>query len=167
MINDEQLEAIRPRLMINTIIGAAILMGGLMFGAVIGSTADWSLIGQPTKMLNTLGAGTAIVMYGLAFGVPQLFPRVPETSAPDPSDPGFQAGLQQIAGLLTTETITRFAILEGGVFLNITVFMLEPRWITAIAAGLGLLIMLFILPLPGRTIDQFQTRADQWQRGIR
>lgn len=167
MLSDDQLRDIQPRLMINLIVAGAIFMGGVLFAAVIAITADWNVVGQPSKMLNTLGAGTAIVMYGLAFAIPRTFPRVPDSVAPQQGEATFLVGLQQIASLMTTETIVRYALIEGGVFLNITVFMLEPRWVTAVVIGLGLLVMLVSLPLPGRAVNQFQQRVEQWQRGIR
>ena len=168
MLSDQLLETFKPKLLALQIVPLAMMGGAVVFAGAISTMADWSVVDRPFKIFNLIGAGTAVCMYVLAFVVPSLFPKTPD-QLPQPGDQ-LSSDLEEkavsgIIGLLTTETIIRYALIEGGVMLNLMVLMLEARWVSVIVAGLGFVLMLLCFPLNSRLQDRISDRFDAWRRG--
>ena len=167
MLSDEQIKQLRGKIMTLVIIAAALVNGALVFAFIVGAVTDWTDVNRPLKIFNLIAAGTALLMYVLAFLVPTLFPKAPEKvpaaaggiPTSDPDEDKLRAALE-VLSLLTNETVIRFALLEGGILLNVMVCMLEPRWISVGAAGLGFLLMLICFPFPGRVVRSIEDRLD-------
>lgn len=171
MLSDQQLHPYRGRFMVIQIVAFALMMGALVFTGIISQMVNWEVIGNPPKIFNVLGAATAFLMYAISFGATLLFPRLPtDVASPqnstDEVDESVQkSAIEAILKLMTTEYVVRYAIMEGGVFLNAMVLMLEPRWITVVAIGVGVLLMILRFPLKLRTLPQLCQRYEEWHRG--
>lgn len=166
MLTEQQRSEVRPRLFALQIIAISMIFGAIVFAGMVASMADWSLIYEPIKMLNTIGIGTAVVMFIIAFLAPSMIPPVPVNVGKAPVDPDPAQDAKAIKGIiasLSTETVIRFAILEGAIFLNVMVFMLEPRVATIVVIGIAVFLMLASMPFPFRSMTKLNHRFENWR----
>ncbi|MEL7497897.1 MAG: hypothetical protein AAFN77_09825 [Planctomycetota bacterium] len=168
MLNEQQWSKVSTRLTVIQIVALAMIMGSVFFAGLIASMADWSFIGEPIKMLNVIGAGTALLIYGISFAAPMIFPsipkEIPKLGGDEPSDQLKDKAVAGILALISIETVIKYALIQGGIFLNAMVFMLEPRWVTLIIVALGGLLMLLRFPLKFRLRGNIDQRIEEWQR---
>lgn len=164
MLEQSQIETITPKLIGIQVLAAALTMGGVMFPAVIASITDWQELEGPVKLLSTIAAATSIIVFGMAFVAPSIFPKTPTRLKPS-DDPSRQKGLIEIAQLLFNQQLARYALLEAGTFINAVALMLEPRWINIAGIGFGLLLMLLSFPLKFRTLPTVESRFEEWTGG--
>jgi len=165
MLNQSQIQTITPKLMGTQVLAAAITMGGVMFSAVIASITKWDDLEGPVKLLSTIAAGTSIIVFGMAFVAPSIFPKTPTRLRPT-DDSNREKGLFEIATLLFNQQLARYAMLEAGIFINAVALMLEPRWLNIVGIGFGLLLMLLAFPLKFRTLPTVESRYEEWAGDI-
>ncbi len=117
----------------------------MIFAVIIGLTV---VIGQAPESLNMaanmlvmLGAFTALVSYGLSFVVAAIFHHA-IAAEEVPTEPQVKKAIQQVLN----SHIIRSVIIEGGIFLNLMVLLLERNVISVVVIGLGLLLLCSLLP---------------------
>ncbi len=131
-------------------------MGALTFGVVIFAIVDWDDVSSDLKMLTLFGAATAVSMYVLSF----IIPMVMTSSANEAStDQGLVSSVQDKDVDSAFQTylsgqIVHCAMLEGGIFLNLMVFMLDRSLISMVVAGLGFGILLVAFPSDSRILSR-------------
>ena len=162
------------------IIGGALLTGAGVFAILVSTITDWSEIGDPASpsMLALMGLIFGGMMMLLSFIVPvvsrranirQLTDRHASPDLYDKSNAPLEKDDSVIHKLLATfqtSVVVRFAMIQGAIFLNLMLFILEKNPVNLIVGLVGLLLMLFLLPLPGRvwnfvenTIENMENHA--------
>lgn len=170
MLSDNQLTHHQGRLMVITIIALAMTTGAGIFAGYVCLTADWEVVDRPPKVFNVMGAVTGFLIYGISFAATMLFPRTPDTIRPPTSRDNStstaveDSAIQGIIKLITTEYAVRYALMEGAIFLNIMVLMLEARWLTVVTVCVGFALMVLRFPFKFRTTAQLCQRFEEWQR---
>jgi len=161
MLTSSQNEIVSRKIFSGQIIAGAMICGALFFGGMIASTAHWSDLGGPFKLMATIAAASAIILFGVAFVAPTLFPQLPNFRKSD--DPAIQdKGVGEIGSMLVSQNTARLALLLAGVFANIMPLMFEPRWVNVAAIGIGLLLMLINFPFRSRSLRKIESRLSDW-----
>ena len=146
MLSDEQFQIVRPRLKILQIIVAALCGGVLMFALVTNLMAPWAQSAMDISMLPLLGAAASFFSIILSFVLPGLaansVPQGSENETPDQ----YEKRLSGAADVFMTGRIIRVAILEGGCFLNLVVYILEQSRLSLIAIAIMLFLLLLSFP---------------------
>jgi len=146
MLSDEQFQIVQPKLKMLQFIVAAMSGGVLMFALVTNLMAPWAQSAMDISMLPLLGAAASFFSIILAFVLPALaannVPQASETEAPDQH----QKRLSDAADVFMTGRMIRVAILEGGCFLNLVVYMLEQSRLSLIAVTIMLFLLLLSFP---------------------
>ena len=143
------------------IIASALICGAIFFGGMIATTIHWSDLSGPFKFISTVAAASAIILFGVAFVAPTLFPQLPnfrKTDDPDTQD----KGVSEIGSMLVSQNTARMALLTGGIFANIMPLMFDARWVNIIAIGIGLLLMLINFPFRSRSMRKIESRLEEW-----
>ena len=161
MLTPSQNEIASRRLIVGQLIAVLMICGVLFFGGMIATTIDWSEINGPFKFISTIAAASAIILFGVAFVAPTLFPRLPTFKKTD--DAATQdKGIGEIASMLVTQDMSRLALLEAGAFANIMPLMFDVRWINIIAIGIALLLLVINFPYRGRSLRKIESRLEEW-----
>ena len=146
MLSDEQFQIVRPKLQVLQLIVAAMAGGVLMFAFVTNVITPWAQAAMDISMLPLLGAAASFFGVILAFILPALAANgVPQISA-DHSDDQQEKHLSEAANVFTTGRMIRVALLEGGCFLNLVVYLLEDSRLSLIVAAVGLFVLLLSIP---------------------
>lgn len=167
MLNEQQNTIAGGTIGVTQILAAAMTLGAVFFaGTMALIVVDWSQLGGPVKLMSTLATASTIIFLGLAAVIPSMFPTLPEKiKASD--DPATQnRAIAEIGKLLTSQTVVRYALLEACVFANVLPLMFEPRWISIVGAGIGILVMLAFFPTRSRLLAKIERHFEEWQMGI-
>lgn len=125
--------------------------------AIIGSIVIVGLVPEALNsdpsMLVMLAAFTGMVSYGLSFVVAAIF-KSPVLSDETPTD----AQVKKAASQIASSHVTRSAIIEGGVFLNLMVLLLERNFISVAVIALGFLLLCVLFPTHGRFVNAISRR---------
>lgn len=121
-------------------MAAAALIGVIVVVGLVPEALNARL-----NMLVMLGALTALTSYGLSFVVAAIFNQ-PVAADEVPTEPQVKKATQQILNA----HIIRSAIIEGGIFLNLMVLLLERNVISIAMIGLGFLLLCFLFPTRSR-----------------
>jgi hypothetical protein len=151
----------------------------LVFGAIIGLIVVVGFIPDPLNndpnMLVILGAFTGMVSFGLSYVVAAIFNSDhssnsaqnhnnnstnlnPEDSANPLVDADTEKQIQRASSQVMNSHIVRSAIIEGAVFLNLMVLLLERNYISVAVILLGVLLLLVLMPTHHKMIKSVQTR---------
>ena len=161
MLTPNQNKIASGKIVSGQVIAGALFCGALFFGGMIATTINWSDLSGPFKFISTIAAASAIILFGVAFVAPTLFPQLPNFKKTD--DPATQdKGVGEISSMLVSQNTARMVLLEAGVFANIMPLMFDPRWVNIIAIGIGLLLMLFNFPFRSRSLRKIQSRFEEW-----
>ena len=181
MIKQAVKDRFKPQLLTMMIICGALIMGATTFAILISTITDWTEVGDPSSpsMLALMGLIFGGMMVMLSFIVPivsrranirQLTDRYASPDLYEKSKPslGEDDGLiHKLLATFQTSMIIRFAMIEGAVFLNLMLFMVERNPINLIVGGVGLLIMLAMLPLPGRVWNWVESTIEGMENHAR
>ena len=117
--------------------------------AIIGSIVIVGLVPEALnskpKMLVVLAAFTGMVSYGLSYIVAAIF-NSPVASDETPTD----AQVKKAASQIANSHVIRSAIIEGGIFLNLMVLLLERNFISIAVVALGFLLLCVLFPTHNR-----------------
>lgn len=158
MLTPEQTNNVRPKLVSIQIIAAAMIVGALVFTAVICTLVDWANLNKHLKMLSLIGTVSGILMLGLSFVAPRVFASGYEVSLPTDSDQS--TAIKAILDTLVAENLIRFALIEAALFLNLMVFMIEPHRAGLVIVGIGVSLMLIYFPRQSKMISVIADRLD-------
>ena len=161
MLTPSQNEIASRKLLSGQFIAGALICGVIFFGGMIATTVNWSDLNGPFKFISSIAAASGIVLFGVAFVAPTLFPRIPNFKKTD--DPATQdRGVGEISSMLVSQSTARMALLEAGVFANIMPLMFDPRWVNIAVIGIGLLLMLINFPIRSRSLRKVESRLEDW-----
>ena len=161
MLTPSQNEIASRRIISGQIIAGSMICGAIFFGGMIATTVDWSELGGPFKFISTIAAASAIILFGVAFVAPTLFPKLPPFKKS--ADSAIQdRGVAEISSMLIARSTARLALLQAGIFANIMPLMFDARWVNIIAIGIGLLLMLINFPLRSRSLGKIESRLEEW-----
>lgn len=162
MLTPNQNEIATRKIRSGQLMAAAMTVGAIFFTGMIATTVDWSELNGPIKLMSTIAAASAIILFGLAFITPTMYPQLPSFKKSD--DPATQEkAVDEISSMLITQKTIRLALLEAGIFTNVMPMMFEARWSNIMAIGIGLLLMLVNFPALGRSLRQVATRLEEWR----
>ena len=161
MLTTNQNEIATRKIRTGQAMAGAMTVGALFFAGMIATTVDWSELNGPIKLMSTIAAASAIILFGVAFIAPTMFRQLPNFKKSD--DPATQdKAVDEISSMLLTQKVARLALLEAGIFANIMPLMFEARWSNIAAIGIGLLLMLTSFPLLGRSLRKIAARLEAW-----
>lgn len=133
-------DQLRPTTKTLQAVSASMAAAALIGGIVIVGMVPEALNNKP-KMLVMLGGFTGMVSYGLSFVVAAVF------NTPIPADETpTEAQIKKAAGQIANSHVIRCAIIEGGIFLNLMVLLLERNFISAAVVVLGFLLLCVLFP---------------------
>ena len=135
-------DVISAKCRILAIILAALIMGQLVFAAVIVFAMNgWN---QPPKgmLLSLIAVGFAVQMFAMAIFVPAFVVKTGVKKA--------NGDIDQLLGVCQVKTIIGGAFLEGGGFLNLVAFQLEHNKWSLIPVAAGIFFILTMIPTPMR-----------------
>lgn len=167
MLSQELQQYIVPKVRVGQFIAGGLLMGVIMFSGCISLIANWENYGQPLKLLTLIGAVAGFSVFILSLLLPILFSKVPtklevlkKASNFDELDKDAQDKVTAdlILNMLATEKIVRGALIEGAIFLNVVVFLLEPHLVSLVVVGAGFLLMLVMFPRVSRVLAKTEDR---------
>ena len=158
MLNQEQIDRIQPKLVLVQAVAAALILGALGFAAMISVIVDWENLNDQTKMLTMIAGATGVFIFVMSIFVPKIFANKP-TAAAAVNSPIEDKDIDAALPMMMTETLIRYALIEGGIFLNAMVMIIEPHLASLIVAGTGLLLMLVLFPLQSKMIATTERRA--------
>ena len=156
MLTPEQIADIRPKLVLIQTIAAALIIGVVVFAAVIFAIVDWGNLNDRLKMLSLIGAVTGIFMFGLSIVAPKIFASGRDAAPPADSDQS--NAIKPILESLMAENLIRFALIEAAIFLNLMVFMIESHRAALVVVGIGILLMLICFPRQSKMITTIEDR---------
>lgn len=165
MLSQEQHQRVVAKTRMAQLVGAAMVLGAIFCGGCICLLANWENYGV-LKLITLVGGLTGISIFVLSFIIPFVFPKIPaskdikESSNVENRD---DAVIDSIMQMIFTESITRGAIIEGAILLNMMVFMLEPHLIPLVVAGIGILLMLLLIPWPSRAVSKVEDRLREFR----
>ena len=161
MLTPNQNEIATRKIRSEQVMAGLMTVGALFFTGMIATTVDWSELNGPIKLISTIAAASAIILFGVAFIAPTMFQQLPKFKKSD--DPATQdKAVDEISSMLLTQKVARLALLEAGIFANIMPLMFEARWSNIAAIGIGLLLMLISFPLLGRSLEKIAARLGAW-----
>jgi len=129
-------------------MAAAAILGSIV---IIGLVPE--ALNNDPNMLVMLAAFTALVSYGLSFVVASIFNQ-PVAADEVPSEAQIKKAAQQIAN----SHVIRSAIIEGGIFLNLMVLLLERNFISVAVIALGFLLLCVLFPTHSRFTNAISRR---------
>ena len=149
MLTNEQREAVAPRIMTLKIIAGALMLGVLMFSGVVSLMTDWQEVHIQPDIITLLGLGVGASSILMQFVIPKVlgnqFANLDSNPKHDPHPP-LPKELSGPYSRLQVLTIVRLAILEGGAFLNLIFFVIDPCLISLVMVLAILIVMVLIFP---------------------
>jgi len=156
MLTDEQVQQIRPRLLTIQAVAAALIVGDLMFAGAISVVVDWENVAERVKMLTLIGMIAGVFIYALSIVVPKVFAS--GTNLRPPTKVVDQEEIASTANTMMTEVLIRFALINGAIFLNLMVFLIEIHIASLVVAAIGLLLMVALFPRQSNMISTIGDR---------
>ena len=156
MLTPDQIDNIRPKLISIQIISAVLIVGALVFTAMICAIVDWDNLNERLKMLSMIGAVSGILMLGMSFVVPKVFSSGEGGLRSDNSDQS--EVVKTTLHSLMVENLIRYALIEAALFLNLMVFLIEPHRAALLIVGIGVLTMLICFPRQSKMIAEIENR---------
>lgn len=172
MLSPEQKSEVLPKLITILIIHCALVMGVVMFAVVMSFITDWSKLSNEAGMLSLMAAITGLMTYGMSFIVPKLLRASPATIAANlvkrkqTKDVADQAILEALVNNHMSSRIVAAALLEGGLFLNLIMFLIEPNTVLIAMVIIGLALLLLRTPLIGIQLNTLEMERDEVKREL-
>ncbi len=151
MLNKQQIELLEPKTKVVQIICVALVLGVSMFAVVIAVVTNWGGVNRDLSLLTTFGLGMGGLLFLLSIFVPAIIGKgaaktMLQQIESAGNKPDSDEGLQQLLGVFQTKTIIRFALLEGGAFLNLIVFFVDHSIISLAVTGGVIVCMMLAIP---------------------
>ena len=151
------------------IIGGALIMGVVIFAIVTFLIADWGKANAEFSPIGLAGLAFAVAACAASFYVPGvIFKQAAQQFAAANPKPEVQSLLQASGQAVTTSTIVRLALNEGGAFMALLVWMISGNIFGLVGAFFCLAAMILKFPTSERVEQQFadfRQELKQQQRG--
>jgi hypothetical protein len=173
MLTTEQQGKIQPKLKTILVIHAALGIGMLSMAIVIAAIVDWKKLSSEAGMLPLMAAVTGLLTFGMSFIIPRLLAAQSTdiaaslTKQTGSNEVPAEEILKALIGNSMNNKIISAALVEGGVLLNLTVFMIDPTTVSLAIVAIGLLIFAFRFPFPGRQKSKLEIDLDDVRRELR
>lgn len=160
-------ESLRRTTKVLQAVTATMSMGAVIGLIVVVGSVPEALNNDP-NMLVILGAFTGMVSYGLSYVVASILnqsvstgangnPNSPQNKFYDPAhDPASDPQFERISSKIANSHIIRSAIIEGAVFLNLMVLLLERNYISVTVILLGVMLLAVLMPTYGRLLKKVE-----------
>lgn len=161
MFSNQPNQPLKAKLRLIQWFAIAMLLGVGIFTGLISVMADWNHLNENLKLLNLLAAGTGIFLFMLSAFAAKAF-----SSPSQPKQPGSKAtpldspAALQAASALFMEIVLCYCLINGGIFLNLMVFVVEPHLVSFVIAAAGILVMLLFFPRQSRMISKIERQID-------
>ena len=129
----------------------ALVMAPILFIAVILAAINTESLHTEPKMLILLAAATGIVNYVLSFFFGPAFRK-----SVNASEPVEYSDVRTLLSGLQTSHIIQCAMIEGGIYLNLVVLLLDHGLFNLYIAGLGMVLLMLLFPTEGRTVRRIE-----------
>ena len=147
----DMIPRIQPSVRTMQVITMALVMGPILFIAVILAAINTASLHSEPKMLILLAAATGVVNYLLSFFFGPAFRK-----SVNASDPVEYSDVKTLLAGIQTSHIIQSAMLEGGIYLNLVVLLLDHGWMNLYVAGIGMVLLMFLFPTEGRLVRQIE-----------
>ncbi len=155
-MNPEMITRIRPSIKTMQGISLALIMGPFLFVAVILAAIGTEDLHTEPKMLILLAAATGLLNYVLSFFFGPVFRKTVNAT-----DPVQLSDVKTVVGGMQTSHIIQCAMIEGGIYLNLVVLLLDHGMINLVIGALGTLLLLLLFPTEGRTVRGIEKRLNE------
>lgn len=158
MLDQAQITRIKPKLMLIQVVALALILGAMAFAAVSSVIVDWENRNDQIKMLTLFAMTSGLFIFAMSIFIPKFFATNHTAGQHSTRESVSDKSVDAIVPMLMTETVIRYALIEGGVFLNLMVLIIEPHLATAVVAGIGLVLMLAMFPRQSKLISILEFR---------
>lgn len=144
------------------ILACAMFLAMAMFLVLSGEKQiSWEISGPLTLV------SIAVLIPGIAMSyvVPYLVYKGSLENAKKSTTENPEDLHQQACQAIQTNTILKFAILEGGIFLCLVAFFIEASWVPLIFSGIGIAIMISRIPWPRNVQSELEAFVADAKRG--
>ena len=173
MLTIEQQTQVQSKLKSMLIIYGALGLGMLAMLGAIALIVDWQKLSTEAGLMSLMAAVTGLMTFGMSFIFPKLMSSRPADIAAsmakqhDTTEVPADKIITSLVNNSLTSKIVTGALIEGGVFLNLIVFLLEPTTVSLAVIVIGLVIFLLRFPFVGRQVSQLSTGLEEVQRELR
>ncbi len=141
-VAESHADAISVKCRILTIILVALIIGQVVFAAVIVFAMNGWNQAPKGVLLSAIAAGFAVQMIAMAIFVPGFVVKAGVKKA--------NGDVDQLLGVFMAKTIVGGGFLEGGGLLNLVAFQLEHNKWSLIPVATGIFFILTLIPTPMR-----------------
>ena len=155
MLSQSQILQLEPRAKNLMIISIGMISGVIMLAFVL-LALGMKNANTDLGILTLVGSAAMFGSIAMAFFVPTLVARAGANAAQQlekASEGGSDPRVDALGQAFMTKSIIRYALLEGGCFLNLIIFLVDNSWYALIPAAFGVIVMLLTFPLPGKMHD--------------
>ena len=135
-------DAISVKCRILTIILAALILGQVVFAAIIIFAMNGWNRAPKGMLLSLIAVGFAVQMFAMAIFVPAFVDKAGVKKA--------NGDIDQLLGVFMTKTIVGGGFLEGGGLLNLVAFQLEHNKWSLMPVATGIVFLFLLLPSESR-----------------
>ena len=172
MLTHEQTARIAPKLLTIQIISAGILMGAILFAVVIACIVNWKEVKPAVPLMTLIATGTGVSLFLLSMIIPRVsastsIPATAHQLTKNKQGVEDESTMQSIIQQLTVEQVIFSALLEGAIFLNLVVFMLDKSQVSLIVTGIGLAVLLIGFPTRTRLQNRLSDRMTSIKEEMR
>ena len=165
MLNVEQTATIAQKSRAIQITSAGIVIGAVLFAAVIVSIVNWEEVTTDVPLMTLIGTVTGVSLFMLSFVVPRVAAAssVQATAhqlAQEKRSVDDGRTLLELAQQLTINQILFAALIEGAIFLNLIVFLLDKSQASLIVVAIGLAILILGFPTGSRIEKRLVNRME-------
>lgn len=163
MLTKDQKQQAAPKFLLTQIVAVALMLGVFGLIAVICFVlVDFDNLNPRIKMLTLIGFVAGMLLYGVSIVVPRIFAT--DLPAKTDDESGERKAITSIVNAMLTEKIAQVAVVEGGIFLNAIVFMLEPHVSSLVVIGIGIVLMFAYFPRRSRQMAVLEERLESFQK---
>ena len=146
------------------------MAGVVFFVVVVFLMTDLGKFNTSFSIIVLVGLVVAIPAFLCSFVVPRIVANTGlKTTANKLDDDGHkfdsETGLKSFFGIFQLSTILRYAMIEGAVFLNLCLFVVEASVVSPIVAAIGLVIMILMFPRRDPTLAWVEQRVSDLIQG--
>lgn len=150
-VPSEMIAQIQPSVKTMQVITMALAMVPILFIAVILAAINTESLHTEPKMLILMAAATGVVSYLLSFFFGPAFRK-----SVNASEPVEYSDVKTLLAGLQTSHVIQCAMIEGGIYLNLVVLLLDHGWVSLYVAGVGMVLLVFLFPTKGRTVRKIE-----------
>ena len=172
MLSNEQIQQIEPRVKAMQVIIGALIIGPLVGGIILYLVREQPKFTTSLDFIAIFGIAMAAAGYLASFIAPIVMRPAILKQATDSLDETERTTLGQaiidklLMGYQTIQII-RCSLIEGMVFANLLLWIIEGSVYNLAAAGVGFILLAFQFPFPGKVVSAIEDMFDSVQRDMK